>query len=102
MSIDRTYLRRLRLLGLVEGCSTLVLFFVAMPLKYFADLPIAVTIAGSIHGGLFVGLVTMFLLGRGFVPLPTRLVALGIIGAIVPFGPFVVDRKLVALEAPNS
>lgn len=42
------------LVGHLEGISFLLLLGVAMPLKYLAKLPIAVTIAGSIHGILFV------------------------------------------------
>jgi integral membrane protein len=95
--VNRVFLRRLRWLGLVEGCSTLLLFFVAMPLKYAADMPMAVTIVGSAHGFLFIALCLMMVLGRAVVPLPDRLVAAGILGAIVPFGPFVVDRHLVRL-----
>ncbi len=89
--IDHTFLRWLRILGLVEGVSTLFLFFVAMPLKYGADMPMAVSIAGSIHGGLFILLVAMFVMGRERVPLSTRLTLGGIFGAIVPFGPFVTE-----------
>jgi len=97
MPIDHVYLRRLRMLGIVEGCSTLLLFFVAMPLKYAADLPIAVTIVGSIHGLLFVALVAALAIGRDRVPLPSRLVGLGIVAAVVPFGPFLVDGRLARL-----
>ena len=60
MTVDHVFLGRLRLLSIVEGISTLVLFFVAMPLKYAADMPLAVTIAGMIHGFLFMGVVGMF------------------------------------------
>ena len=97
MRIDRPFLRWLRLLSVVEGISTLVLFFVAMPLKYLYGMPLAVTIVGSVHGGLFVALVIMFLLGRQRVPLSAGLTAAGIFGAIVPFGPFVVERRLKTL-----
>lgn len=97
MTIDHVFLRRLRLLGVIEGCSTLLLFFVAMPLKYLADMPMAVTIVGSAHGALFVGLCVMMVIARGSVPLPDRLVAAGIVGAVVPFGPFVVDRHLARI-----
>jgi integral membrane protein len=79
---------------MIEGISTLVLFGIAMPLKYFADMPMAVRIAGSIHGGLFIALVLMFLLGTRRIPIPRRLAAAGIVGAVFPFGPFVVDRWL--------
>lgn len=81
-------------MSIIEGCSTLVLFGVAMPLKYLADMPMAVTIVGSIHGILFLGLVAMFLVGRSRVPLSNGLVVAGIVGAVLPFGPFVVDHWL--------
>ena len=97
-TVNRVFLRRLRRLGIIEGCSTMLLFFVAMPLKYGADMPMAVTIVGSAHGFLFIALCLMMVLGRATVPLPDRLVAAGIFGAIVPFGPFLVDRALVKLE----
>ena len=38
---------------LFEGISFLLLLFVAMPLKYFAGYPLAVTVAGGLHGLLF-------------------------------------------------
>ena len=94
MTVNRTFLTRLRWLGMIEGTSTLVLFGIAMPLKYFADMPMAVRIAGSIHGGLFIALVLMFLLGTRRITIPRRLAAAGIVGAVFPFGPFVVDRWL--------
>ena len=52
--IDLRFLAQLRLLGVVEGTSTLILFGIAMPLKYLAGMPMAVTVVGSIHGALFV------------------------------------------------
>jgi integral membrane protein len=84
-------------MGTVEGISTLVLFGVAMPLKYAAGMPMAVRIAGSIHGFLFVVLVVMFIQAITKVPIPRRLAVLGILAAVVPFGPFVMDGKLVRI-----
>jgi integral membrane protein len=102
MDVDHIFLRRLRILGFVEGISTLVLFFVAMPLKYLAGMPIAVTIAGSVHGALFLGFVAMLLAGHVRVPIPRPLVVAGLIGAVVPFGPFVVDGRLARLAPERS
>lgn len=93
-AIDLVYLRWLRRFSVVEGISTLLLFFIAMPLKYFADLPMAVTVVGTAHGFLFLGLVAMFGIGMFRVPLSVALTFAGILGAVVPFGPFVVDRWL--------
>src|SRR5690606_22196149 len=47
-------LRIFRQIALWEAISTVVLFFIAMPLKYAADIPEAVKVAGSIHGFLVV------------------------------------------------
>ena len=43
-----------RKIAIAEGVSFIILLFIAMPLKYFASLPIAVTITGGIHGLLFI------------------------------------------------
>ncbi|WP_323668520.1 DUF3817 domain-containing protein, partial [Aliarcobacter butzleri] len=37
-----------------ERLSFLILLFIAMPLKYFVGLPIAVKIVGMAHGVLFI------------------------------------------------
>ncbi len=95
--IDTQFLRKLRILAFFEGISTLILFGVAMPLKYFGDMPIAVTIAGSIHGALFILLSSMSLIAINKVPIGFRLGISVLVGAVVPFGPFVVDRSLKKL-----
>ena len=94
MSINRTYLKLLIWLGIIEGFSTLALFFVAMPLKYYYGMPMAVTITGMIHGVLFIGLIALFIIGKKVVPLSIKIVIFGILGAIIPFGPFMVDVYL--------
>lgn len=93
-----TFVRALRHLAIVEGISTLVLFGIAMPLKYFAGMPLAVRIVGSIHGALFVALVVMLLLAIRKVPISLKLAAAGIAAAVVPGGPFLLDRHLRELE----
>ncbi len=97
MKINRTYLILLMWAGFIEGVSTLALFFVAMPLKYMYDQPMAVTYVGMIHGFLFIGLIALFVIGKSIVPLSTKMVVGGIIGAVLPFGPFIVDVKLYKL-----
>jgi integral membrane protein len=92
--MDLEFLERLRLVGTIEGTSTLVLFFVAMPLKYMGGIPLAVSLVGPIHGVLFILLAVMFLLAIERVPISKRLGLAGIAAAFVPFGPFVLDRWL--------
>ena len=98
MKLDRRFLAKLRLAGIIEGISTLILFGVAMPLKYLAGIPLAVTVAGSIHGFLFVLLVTLFVMGTKRIPISRGLAVAGVAAAIVPFGPFIVDRRLSRIE----
>ena len=94
-----TFVRALRHLAIIEGISTLVLFGIAMPLKYFAGMPLAVRIVGSLHGALFVALVLMLLLAIRKVPISSALAAAGIAAAIVPGGPFLLDRHLARFDA---
>lgn len=91
---DVAFLNKLRLLGVIEGVSTLVLFGIAMPLKYAWDMPLAVRIAGSLHGFLFIALCLANSLALDRVPLPRKLALAGVVGAVFPFGPFVVERWL--------
>ena len=84
----------LRLLSLIEGVSTLILFFIAMPLKYAGGMPLAVTIAGTIHGILFTMLALMLLVAIRQVPLPVSVAATGLVAAVLPGGPFLFDGKL--------
>lgn len=90
---------RLRLIGLIEGISFLVLLLVAMPLKYAAGLPLAVKYVGWAHGGLFL----LFLLALGQASSetewPLKKIAGAFVAAVVPFGTFVLDRSLKRDEA---
>ena len=94
MSPNHHFLTRLRTLGFIEGVSTLILFGIAMPMKYAGGMPMAVTIAGSVHGLLFVLLASMFLLAIRRVPITRGMAMLGIAAAVVPFGPFFMDSRL--------
>ncbi len=46
-------LKILRVLGLAEGCTLLLLLAVAVPLKHLAGQPQAVSIMGPVHGLVF-------------------------------------------------
>ena len=46
-------IHHLRWIMLVEGISCIVLFFIAMPLKYIWGMNMAVSIASGLHGFLF-------------------------------------------------
>ena len=92
----------LRRFSLVEGISTLVLFLIAMPLKYVLGYPMAVTYVGWVHGVLFVGLWLMFLLVAGWRKIPFLLALVGMLAAIFPFGPFLIDGRLRKYDCSDS
>jgi integral membrane protein len=89
-----TPLRQLRLVAFVEGVSFLALLFVAVPLKYLADLPLAVRIVGSIHGVLFIAFVLVLIRVSIAQDWPFRRSLFAFVSAIVPFGTFVLDGSL--------
>ena len=89
-----TSIGRLRLIGILEGISLLVLLGIAMPLKYIAGKPEAVKITGWIHGALFI----LFMLAVMIVYFqrrwPFKKVVLAFIAAFFPFGTFIFDAQL--------
>ena len=89
-------IRFFRTVAYLEGISFLVLLFIAMPLKYVWAMPLAVRVTGSAHGGLFIAYCAMaFLVGKR-LNWDAKTGALAFIAAFLPFGPFVLDRKLLA------
>ena len=90
---------RLRLVGMCEAVSFLVLLGVAMPLKYWADMPLAVKLVGWAHGGLFITFVALVVPAISQAGWSLWRGALLIGAALVPFGPFLADRSLKAAEA---
>jgi integral membrane protein len=88
----------LRAVGKAEAVSFLLLLGVAMPLKYLAHWPLAVSVVGAIHGGLFVlfcgALLRTLLVARW----PIIRAAVIFIASLLPFGPFVVDRRMAEYE----
>jgi integral membrane protein len=95
--INQNFLKQLRLISLIEGTSTLILFFIAMPMKYVMDIPQAVSWPGRIHGFLFVLLIIYAVIAIKKVPINFKLSLSITIAAIIPFGPFLIDKKLKAL-----
>lgn len=90
----KTPLDRLRIIGLLEGASFLILLFIAMPLKYMAGLPQMVRVVGSAHGLLFVIFVLAVLDVAVRLRWPLTRVAAALAASVVPFGPFVLDAHL--------
>jgi integral membrane protein len=81
---------------MAEGISFLFLLGVAMPLKYAAGQPLFVKYGGWAHGILFIlFLMTIFQAWADRAISFTEAV-LAFIASLLPFGPFVLDRRLKA------
>ncbi len=93
-SLLSTPVGRLRLIAMTEGVSFLLLLFIAMPLKYLAGMPLAVKYTGWAHGVLFVAFGLALLDVMVNVNWPLRRSAMVFIASLVPFGPFLIDRRI--------
>jgi len=89
----------LRATALIEGGSFLVLLFLAMPLKYIWEQPMAVRIVGAVHGGLWLALCVMLVYATIIARWPLGRAALLFVAALIPFGPWLVDRRMKQYEA---
>jgi integral membrane protein len=89
-----TIARTLILVGRAEGSSLLLLLFVAMPLKYVFGLPLAVRLAGSLHGLLFLWFCSTLFGARVELGLRGRTVGLLLLAASLPFGFSFIERQL--------
>ena len=89
----------LRRTALIEGVSFLVLLFLAMPLKYIWDQPMAVRIVGSAHGALWVIFCALLFYTMIVAKWPLGRAALLFVAALIPFGPWLVDRRMKQYEA---
>jgi integral membrane protein len=85
---------RLRRIAIAEGISFLVLLGIAMPLKYLAHYPLAVKVVGWAHGGLFVALLLALYRAKRAQSWSLGYAGVIVIAALLPFGPFVIDRRL--------
>jgi integral membrane protein len=87
-------LRWLLLCGRLEALSFLLLLGVAMPLKHLMDMPLATKLVGWPHGILFLVYCYLVLEAAGRHRFGTALTAGLLVAALLPFGPFVAERRL--------
>ena len=85
---------QLRIVGLIEGASFLLLLGVAMPLKYLAGMPLAVRLLGMAHGLLWL----LYLLAGANAARHLRWslsrMLLVLAASVLPGGPFLIDGWL--------
>ena len=87
-------MRLFNIAGIAETCSTICLYFIAMPLKYLGENEILVKIIGPIHG--FLWILYIGLLGLGWIQNKwnLRAVIMGGVLSILPGGPIWLERRM--------
>lgn len=91
-------IKTLRVVGFLEGISFLLLLFIAMPVKYMLDNPILVKYIGMGHGLLFILFLAALLIVCQREKWEIKVFLAGTLASILPFGPFVFDKKVKQLE----
>lgn len=96
MELLKTSIGRLRIAGILEGLSLIVLMGFAMPMKYIWGDPSFVRMIGSIHGALFILFaIQLYLTAEEknwkYKDLPLKLM----ISCFIPFGTFYLDHKIL-------
>jgi integral membrane protein len=78
----------------MEGISYIVLLGIAMPLKYFFEMPVAVKVIGWIHGALFIAYGVFLLLCWFKYQWRFKRVIFYFLASLLPILPFFVERDL--------
>ena len=91
-----------RKIALAEGVSFLVLLLIAMPLKYFAQMPKAVTVVGMLHGILFVLFIILAFEVKGSYQKSFGWFMKSFIASLLPFGTFIMDKQWKKEEAKKK
>ncbi|MFK7937147.1 MAG: DUF3817 domain-containing protein [Saprospiraceae bacterium] len=88
-------LNSFKIISLLEGISYILLLFVGVPMKYFADNPMMVKSLGMPHGLLFLAYIVMALLIRAKMKWDAIDTFIVLIASLLPFGTFYVNKKYV-------
>ena len=86
--------KNLRIIGIAEGISFLVLLTIAMPLKYYLGVPEAVKMVGWLHGILFIAYVAAVFLCAEVMRWNFVGIGVALVASLLPFGTFVLDKQL--------
>ncbi len=90
-------LKQFQKIAILEGLSFLILLCIGMPLKYILRISLPLKIIGWAHGVLFIVycIILLMLLLKKW---PFKYCALAFVASLVPFGTFILDKKLLQKE----
>lgn len=93
-NFTRTSIGRFRMVAIIEGISYLFLLFIAMPLKYFANMPEVVKYTGWVHGILFMLYILTLINAKFDANWGFKKVFIAFICSLLPFATFILDKTL--------
>jgi integral membrane protein len=96
MDLLKSHTGRLRVIAFLEGCSLLLLLFIAMPVKYLMGIPEATQAIGMIHGILFVLFIAATLVISVLQKWNFGRIVMVMASSFLPFGTFYIDRKILS------
>lgn len=96
--MNEKLLNRFRQIGFIEGISYLILLFIAMPLKYIFDYPMATKLVGMLHGILFSAYIWLLVAAMQEYKWNIKFGVELFIASLIPFGTFYTDKKLKNLK----
>lgn len=70
------------------------MLFIAMPLKYWGNMPELVPVVGMAHGWLFIAYIAMLFIAASRAGLSAARVNWAILASLLPFGTFLHDPYL--------
>nr|WP_084693072.1 DUF3817 domain-containing protein [Actinomadura atramentaria] len=95
MNIVRVF----RVVSIAEATSFLLLLLVAMPLKYAADFPAAVSVVGMLHGVLFLAYVGSVYFVREELGWSWGRTLAALVASVLPVAPYFVERRWASSPA---
>src|SRR5688500_12025371 len=93
-----TTIGRLRVTGILEGLSFIILLAIAMPLKYIWGQPEMVRVVGMAHGVLFLLYIFLTVVAKFRYPWSWQKMFFLWAASVVPFGTFYADYKMLRFE----
>lgn len=88
----------LRVISYLEGISYILLLFIAVPIKYYANDPSLVKLLGMPHGLLFVAYGILSLVSSKEYRWNSKKTLVVLISSVIPFGTFYVDYKYLKTD----
>ncbi|MCK4737044.1 MAG: DUF3817 domain-containing protein [Sulfurimonas sp.] len=90
--------KKFGLINTIEGYSYIILVFIAMPMKYLLEIPMAVKVVGMVHGVLFIIFCLLLVKAWKESGWAFKENIIFFIASLIPFGTFFTKSKIKTYE----